>query len=162
MKTALSLITVLCLLAAGCSKQAPEHRIVVPAGERVRIPLESVNDGGVHFFTVRIPLESVNDGGVHFFTYKCDGRNVNFFIRTDGTGRLQAHFDACYSCFKYKLGYVREGSEVVCIACRIGYRLEDVIWDYVGACAPINLKSRISNRYLTINRSSLEKGKRFF
>jgi uncharacterized membrane protein len=145
MKTALSLITVLCLLAAGCSKQAPEHRIVVPAGERVRIP-----------------LESVNDGGVHFFTYKCDGRNVNFFIRTDGTGRLQAHFDACYSCFKYKLGYVREGSEVVCIACRIGYRLEDVIWDYVGACAPINLKSRISNRYLTINRSSLEKGKRFF
>jgi uncharacterized membrane protein len=145
MKTALSLITVLCLLAAGCSKQAPEHRIVVPAGERVRIP-----------------LESVNDGGVHFFTYKCDGRNVNFFVRTDGTGRLQAHFDACYSCFKYKLGYVREGNEVVCIACRIGYRLEDVIWDYVGACAPINLKSRISNGHLAINRSSLEKGKRFF
>ncbi len=145
MKTALSLITVLCLLAAGCSKQAPEHRIVVPAGERVRIP-----------------LESVNDGGVHFFTYKCDGRNVNFFIRTDGTGRLQAHFDACYSCFKYKLGYVREGSEVVCIACRIGYRLEDVIWDYVGACAPINLKSRISDGHLTIRRASLEKGKRFF
>ena len=145
MKTALSLITVLCLLAAGCSKQAPEHRIVVPAGERVRIP-----------------LESVNDGGVHFFTYKCDGRNVNFFIRTDGTGRLQAHFDACYSCFKYKLGYVWEGNEVVCIACRIGYRLEDVIWDYIGACAPINLKSQISNGHLTINRFSLERGKRFF
>ena len=51
MKTALSLITVLCLLAAGCSKQAPEHRIVVPAGERVRIPLATVNDGGGHFFT---------------------------------------------------------------------------------------------------------------
>jgi len=145
MKTALSLILVLSLLGTGCSKQAPEHRIVVPAGARVRIP-----------------LKTVNDGGVHFFTYKWDGRNVNFFVRTDGTGRLQAHFDACYSCFKYKLGYVREGNEVVCIACRIGYRLEDVIWDYVGACAPINLKSRVSDGHLTIRRASLEKGKRFF
>ena len=145
MKTALSLLLVLSLLAAGCSKQAPEHRIVVPDGERVSIP-----------------LATVNDGGVHFFTYKWDGRNVNFFVRTDGTGRLQAHFDACYSCFKYKLGYVREGNEVVCIACRIGYRLEDVIWDYVGACAPINLRSRISDGHLTIRCASLEKGKRFF
>jgi uncharacterized membrane protein len=147
MKKILSLITVLCFLqfAAGCSKQAPEHRIVVPAGGRVRIP-----------------LETVNDGGVHFFTYKWDGRNINFFVRTDGTGHLQAHFDACYSCFKYKLGYVREGEEVVCIACRIGYRLEDVIWDYIGACAPINLKSRISDGRMTISRTSLEKGKKFF
>ena len=147
MKTALLLISVLCLLPleVGCSKQAPEHRVVVPAGDRVSIS-----------------LDTVNDGGVHFFTYKWEGRNINFFVRTDGTGHLQAHFDACYSCFKYKLGYVREGEEVVCIACQIGYRLEDVIWDYIGACAPINLKSRILNRHLTINRTSLEKGKKFF
>ena len=147
MKTLMPLITILCLLqfAAGCSKQSPEHRIVVPVGDRVNIS-----------------LDTVNDGGVHFFTYKWDGCNINFFVRTDGTGHLQAHFDACYSCFKYKLGYVQEGKEVVCIACRIGYRLEDVIWDYIGACAPINLKSRISDGYLTIRRSSLEKGKRFF
>jgi uncharacterized membrane protein len=147
MKTLMPLITILCLLqfAAGCSKQAPEHRIVVPVGDRVNIS-----------------LDRVNDGGVHFFTYKWDGRNINFFVRTDGTGHLQAHFDACYSCFKYKLGYVWKGKEVVCIACRIGYRLEDVIWDYIGACAPINLKSRILNGDLTINRTSLEKGKRFF
>ena len=147
MRTLLPLIAVLCLLQfeAGCSKQAPEHQIVLPTGDRVNIS-----------------LDTVNDGGVHFFTYKWDGRNINFFVRTDGTGHLQAHFDACYSCFKYKLGYVHEGDEVVCIACRIGYRLENVIWDYIGACAPINLKSRVSNGHLTINRKSLEKGKRFF
>jgi uncharacterized membrane protein len=134
MRTTLSLISLLCLLQVlvGCSPQAPEHQIVIPAGERVNIS-----------------LDRVNDGGVHFFTYKWEGRNINFFVRTDGTGHLQAHFDACYS-------------EVVCIACRIGYRLEDVIWDYIGACAPINLKSRISNGHLTIRRASLEKGKRFF
>lgn len=132
-------------LLAGCGRQAPEHPIVVPDGDRINIR-----------------LASVNNGGVHFFTYKYDGKNINFFIRTDGTGRLQAHFDACYSCFKYKLGYVREKNQVVCIACRIGYNLDDVVWDYVGACAPINLKSNIDGNYLVIRRPWLEKGERFF
>ena len=139
---------VLCLaipMLVGCERQAPQHPIVVPNGDRVSIR-----------------LAAVNDGGVHFFTYKCEGKNINFFVRTDGTGRLQAHFDACYSCFKYKLGYVREGNQVVCIACRIGYNLGDVLWDYVGACAPISLRSRISGERLVISRSWLEKGIKFF
>ena len=129
----------------GCERQAPEHPIVVPRGDRVSIP-----------------LAAVNDGGVHFFTFKHEGKNVNFFVRTDGSGNLQAHFDACYSCFKYKLGYVHEGDQVVCIACRIGYDLADVVWDYIGACAPINLKSRIAGQYMVIKRTWLEKGERFF
>ena len=130
---------------AGCERQAPEHPIVVPRGDRVSIP-----------------LAAVNDGGVHFFTFKHEGKNVNFFVRTDGSGKLQAHFDACYSCFKYKLGYVHEGDQVVCIACRIGYDLADVVWDYIGACAPINLKSRIAGQHMLIKRTWLEKGERFF
>lgn len=141
------LLACLMLLCQGCSKQAPEH-------EHVSL------DQGV----VKIPLRRINDGGVHFFTYQFDGKNVNFFIRTDGEGHLQAHFDACYSCFKYKLGYVwrREKNQVVCIACQIGYDLKDVLWDYVGACAPINLKSRVQGDFLVIDQSHLEKGGRFF
>ena len=132
-------------MLVGCERQAPEHPVIVSDGDRVNIR-----------------LANVNNGGVHFFTYKHGGKNINFFVRTDGSGKLQAHFDACYSCFKYKLGYVREGNQVVCIACRIGYNLDDVVWDYVGACAPINLKSGIAGKYLMIERSRLEKGKRFF
>ena len=132
-------------MMVGCERQAPEYPVVVPAADRVSIR-----------------LAAVNNGGVHFFTYKHGGKNINFFVRTDGTGKLQAHFDACYSCFKYKLGYVREANQVVCIACRIGYDLDDVVWDYVGACAPINLKSGIAGHHLVIERSRLEKGKRFF
>ena len=132
-------------LLAGCERQAPEHPIVVPRGDRVSIP-----------------LAAVNDGGVHFFTFKHEGKNVNFFVRTDGSGKLQAHFDACYSCFKYKLGYVHEGDQVVCIACRIGYDLADVVWDYVGACAPIILRSRAGGDQLEIRCAWLEKGGRFF
>ena len=128
-----------------CGQQAPEHPIVVPQGDQVSIP-----------------LATINDGGVHFFTFKHEGKNINFFVRTDGTGKLQAHFDACYSCYKYKLGFIHEGNQVVCIACRIGYDLADVVWDYIGACAPINLNSRIAGKYMVIKRSWLEKGKRFF
>ena len=132
-------------LMSGCGDRAPQHRLIAPQGDRINIP-----------------LAVVHDGGVHFFTYQHAGKNINFFVRTDGTGKLQAHFDACYSCFKYKLGYVREENRVVCIACRIGYDLDDVVWDYIGACAPINLKSRIAGDHLVIKQSSLEKGKRLF
>lgn len=141
----LLLVLGLLLAAAGCRPNAPEHPVVTLANDRLSLP-----------------LQQVADGRVHFFTYKCDGRNLNFFVRTDGSGRLQAHFDACYSCFKYKQGYVQEGRQVVCIACRIGYDLKDEVWDYVGACAPIPLKSRVAQGRLVILRKWLEKGKRFF
>ena len=147
MTTTISMIGVLCVLqiVAGCSRHAPEHQVVAIEGDELGIA-----------------LGRVSEGGVHFFTYKCEGKNINFFVRTDGTGRLQTHFDACYGCFKYKLGYVPEGNQVVCIACRIGYHLDDVLWDYVGACVPISLNSRISGERLIIKRRCLERGKKFF
>ena len=147
MKPFLSIVAVACVLflQTGCGPKAPEHQLVVPEGD-----------------WVNISLEAVDDGDVHFFTYKWQGKNINFFVRTDGAGRLHAHFDACYSCFKYKLGYVREGSQAVCIACRIGYDLDDAVWDYVGACAPITLNSRIAGSRLAIRRSWIERGGKFF
>ena len=132
-------------LMAGCERQAPQHQVLAPQDGRVNIL-----------------LTAVNDGGVHFFTYRHGGKNINFFVRTDGSGKLQTHFDACYSCFKYKLGYVRQGNQVVCIACRIGYDLDDAVWDYIGACAPISLKSRIAGKHLVISQSRLEKGRKLF
>ena len=50
----------------------------------------------------------------------------------------------------------------MCIAYRSGYNLDDVVWDYVGGCAPINLKSGTAGNHLVIKRSRLEKGKIFF
>ncbi len=129
----------------GCQRQAPEHEVVT-AEEAV----------------IRIALARVADGGAHFFTYKHEGRNVNFFIRTDGQGTIRAHFDACYSCFKYKRGYVQHGQAVVCIACQIGYDLGTPIWDFVGACVPITLKCRIENSAVVLPVSAVEKGARYF
>lgn len=148
MKVAMiSKIGILCALLglAGCSRQPPEHQLVVSRDD-----------------AVAIPLTTVNDGRVHFFTYKFENKNINFFVRTDWVGQLHAHFDACYSCFKYKLGYVWEGNQVVCIACRIGYNLDDSVWDYVGGCVPISLKSRLFRDHLLIKHSWLVKGKKLF
>ena len=88
-------------------------------------------------------------------------RNAILLVLAGGfLGGYAGH--AGYSCFKYKLGYVREGNQVICIACRIGYDLDSVIWDYVGACAPISLKGQISGGRLVIRRFWLQKGEKLF
>lgn len=139
------LVMVFLAVAGGCRRNAPQHEVVT-------------SRGGV----VRIPMEQVADGQAHFFTYPHDGRNVNFFIRKDGQSIVRAHFDACHSCYKYRRGYVQEGRQVVCIACRIGYDLETSVWDYVGPCVPINLKCRIQDGAVILPVPALQKGSRFF
>ena len=133
------------LVAGGCSTEAPVHEIV------------SLNDG-----CVKIPVTTVDDGRVHFFTYHHDGRNVNFLVRTDGEGTLHAHLDACYACYRYKRGFVFEDPHLVCIACRLEYAVADEVWDYIGACAPISVHSKVVGDELTIDADTLKRAARYF
>ena len=134
---------------AACSKQAPVYPFVeVVAGE----------NGG----EVRIPTADVSDGDAHFFTCRLGDKNINFFVRTDADGRLLTHFDACYNCYKYRMGYVQEDRQVVCLACRIAYDLNESEWDWVGPCVPVSLKSRIEEGMLVITARKLESGARLF
>lgn len=132
------------LIFPGCSRQ-PEYQLV------------ELTDG-----VLVLPLTLVSDGDVHFFTYKFSGKSINFFVRTDGRGEFHTHFDACYGCFKYKRGYIHEGDTIICAACRLSYNLKEVIWDYIGACAPITLKSKIVGEDLIIRGTHLQRGARFF
>jgi uncharacterized membrane protein len=132
-------------LGWGCGKSAPVH-------EKVRA------EGGF----VRLPRLAVADGGVHFFTFVHEGANVNFLFRTDGNGMLHSHLDACYSCFKYKLGFVHEGEDVVCIACRLKYPIEKEFWDYIGACAPIPIHSETVGEFVVIEEALLQQAARYF
>lgn len=140
---AAGLATVLLLVA--CGPQPPEHEIVEAGGA-----------------SLRIAVARVADGGVHFFTFLHEGRSVNFLIRTDRSGVLQAHLDACYGCYQYKLGYVVEGDNLICRACRLEYPIADEAWDFIGACAPIALRSEIDGDDLVIERGVLEKAVRYF
>jgi len=141
--TLLSLLST--ALLGACTPAAPTHQIVLLEGD-----------------SVHISRSVVGDGRVHFFTYQHDGKNVNFLIRTDGRGTHHAHLDACYGCYRYRQGYIVENEALVCIACRLEYRLEDEVWDYIGACAPISIHSSLEDGQLVIDGSILERASRYF
>lgn len=138
-------LTVAAILVAACDRLPPEHDIV--------------ETGTQH---VRIARSEVADGEVHFYTYRYQGKRVNFLVRTDGTGQLKTHLDACYGCYRYRRGFLVEGKYLVCRACRFEYSIEDEVWDYKGACAPISIHSALDGDDLIIERSHLERAARYF
>lgn len=139
----LTLILVL-ILSAACSNLPKEHKVVT-AKEGV----------------LSIPASEVNDGKVHFYTYKKSGKRINFFIRTAGTGKLSAYFDACYICYKKKKGYHEEGTDLICNECKLKFRLADEVWENKD-CSPILFKSKLENNNLTIKTEDIEKGSKLF
>ena len=142
---ALAVLLLSAATLAGCGPRPPEHRVVVA-------------EGGA----VRLPLAEVADGKVHFYTFLHDGRNVNFLVRTDGRGALHTHLDACYSCYRYRRGFVVEGADLLCIACRYTYPIADEVWDFQGACAPIPIRFAVEEGRLVVERAVLEKAARYF
>ena len=138
-------LVAMAILLGACGRQPPEHPIVEAAGQQVRIA-----------------RSEVADGEVHFYTFLHQGRRVNFLVRTDGTGRLQTHLDACFGCYRYRRGFFVEGESLVCRACRFEYAIEDELWDYIGACAPISIHSELEGDDLVIERSLLERAAHYF
>jgi len=128
----------------GCSKLPAEHTVIkAEQGE------------------IKIPVNEVDDGKVHFYTYKASGTLINFFVRTDGTGKLSTYFDACFTCYKRKKGYRCEGTDLVCNECNLRFRLAEEKWVHEG-CSPIALTSRIEGGNIIIRTDDIEKGRRLF
>lgn len=139
------LVLVALALLAACGPKSPQHEIV------------TLDDG-----TVSLPLDQVADGAVHFFTYRHEGKNVNFLVRSDAQGTLHTHLDACFSCYRYRRGFVVEEGDLVCIACRLTYPIAEREWDFQGACAPIPIHSTIEGGHLKLERAVLERAARYF
>ncbi len=128
-----------------CGSSAPVH------------PLVQEKDG-----KVIIPLSEVNDGKVHFYTFKKSGKKTNFFVRTDSSGKVDAYFDACFTCYKHKKGYRVEGSDLVCNECGMHFPIAAEQWDNSQGCSPILLKSTIDNGQLVMDTELLKKGSKLF
>jgi len=139
------LVAAAAALAIGCGGRAPSYPTVAIVGS-----------------AVRLPLEEVADGRVHFYSWEESGTRVNFLVRTDGKGVLHTHLDACYSCYHYRRGFIVEDNDLVCIACRYEYPIEDEAWDFIGACAPISIHSKVEAGRLVIPRRVLEQAVRYF
>jgi uncharacterized membrane protein len=139
------LIVLILLVLFSCSTQEAKYPVVKA-------------DGSI----VKIPLKDVSDGRVHFFSFKSGGKNINFFVRMDGAGKLHTCFDACFTCYKFKKGYRVEGTDIVCNECGTKFRLADEVWKDVGGCAPIALPSAINGDFILINASDLKRGEKLF
>ncbi|TAL22246.1 MAG: DUF2318 domain-containing protein [Nitrospirae bacterium] len=139
---ALSLVVL--ILSAACSNLPKEHKVITAKEE-----------------VISIPVSEVKDGKVHFFTYKKSGKRINFFIRTDGAGKLSAFFDACYICYKKKKGYREEGADLICNECKLKFRIADEVWENKD-CSPILLKSKTGDGNLIIKTEDIEKGIKLF
>jgi len=111
---------------------------------------------------LRISRAAVADGDVHFYSFAHEGRRVNFLVRTDGRGNLHAHLDACFSCYRYRRGFVVDGADLRCVACRYTYPIADEVWDFQGACAPIPIRFELEEEWLVIDRRTLERAARYF
>ena len=140
-----SALAFLLAAAAGCAREPPQYPEVLAQGN------------GIH-----IPVSQVNDGKVHFFAFKYEDKGINFLVRTDRKGNLRTHYDACYSCYKYKRGFRVTGNKILCIACGLTYDLGEEEWDFIGPCSPIPLKSRIRGEDLVIHVERIKRGKKLF
>ena len=137
----LALLGLVLLVPAGCGDPPPRYPLLPVTGDRLELPVAAVADGAVHFFSCRL-----------------EGKTIDFFVRTDVRGELSAYFDACYSCCRYRQGYVQEGGKLVCRACRVHFDLAEGGWDFVGACTPVPLRSRLRGDILVISRDQLARG----
>jgi FTR1 family protein len=107
---------------------------------------------------VRIPLDWVNDGGLHRFRFTHERTSIRFFVVTRPTGELTARLEACTICGAHP--YFREADEVVCQNCAAAIPLGFL--DTPGGCNPIKVDARVDGEELVIPVGGLLGGAHFF
>lgn len=99
---------------------------------------------------IRIPLEEIDDGKAHHYTVAAeDGTVVTFFTLKSSDGVIRAAVDACDVCYRSGKGYVQEGDHMVCQNC--GRRFPSERINVVkGGCNPAPLERTIEDGHLVI------------
>ena len=124
---------------------------------------------------VRIPIESVDDGNVHRYSINDRGVDIRFFVLRTGLGKFASAFDACYACYDYGRYYLRDG-QLICSQCEAPVSLmklrpaaeeeqrdENMSGSMEGnGCAPIFLASRIKSGQIEIKLADLQSRRKYF
>jgi len=141
-----TLLAVVLLLSPGCG---PPNQKVYPV-----LPLQ---DG-----VVKVDLSAIENGSGVFFTYPAStGRNVDYFVYKDSSGKARGVLDACRTCYRWRKGYRLDGNQVVCRKCDMKFSL-DGLHEGTGSCVPIGIRSSTENDTLTIPVTELEAGAKYF
>lgn len=127
------------------------------SGNNAKYPEIRARDG-----VVSVALEGLAPGAARFHTYRSpSGKKVDFFVYRDSAGEPHAVLDACRTCYRWKMGYVLDGGEVVCLKCEMRFKM-DSLAQGSGSCVPIAVKSAAREAVLEIPVAELEAGARFF
>ncbi|MDH4101593.1 MAG: Fe-S-containing protein [Nitrospirota bacterium] len=110
---------------------------------------------------VKIPIEKINDGQAHYFTLAEGGKSINFFVLKSQDGTIRAAFDTCDVCYSHKKGYRQEGSEMVCNQCDQRFPA-DKINDVKGGCNPAPLNRTVEGNMLVISQADIVSGAGYF
>ncbi len=99
---------------------------------------------------VRIPLNEVQDGKMHLFTIEAGGQSIRFMVikKPNGYG---AALDACRICGAE--GYRQEGQNVVCRHCGSAIYIPTI--GEAGGCNPIGVPSHLEGGDIVLDVSSL-------
>jgi uncharacterized membrane protein len=122
-----------------------------PKGEAV-LPKD-----GVFSFNAR----EIGAGDVRFYRYDGGRKRVTFFIARTPSGEIRTAFDACVTCYPYKMGYKVGNGCVVCVYCNTAFKLDE-LGTGKGNCIPIAIPHHIEGDTLTINQKDIEAGERWF
>jgi high-affinity iron transporter len=109
-------------------------------------PVQAVND------RVRIPVNEVEDGNLHLFTLQTNGQSIRFMVikRPNGYGTA---LDACLICGAE--GYRQEGQNVICRHCASAIYIPSI--GQKGGCNPIGFPSQVVGDDIVIDVSSVAK-----
>jgi len=144
--------------AAAQSSNAADQDLPAQAATQGHEPYPLIAaDAGV----VRLPVASLDDGQVHFFTLMVGGRPLEFFVVKDESGTVRAALNACEVCFPAKLGYHQEGNEVVCNNCGRRFPISQVGVVH-GGCNPAPLSPVVEGDAIVIQESELADGLKLF
>ncbi|MDR0762721.1 MAG: Fe-S-containing protein, partial [Campylobacteraceae bacterium] len=109
----------------------------------------------------KISVELLKDNKLHRFAYITDaGNKIRFFALNRFPDKVSpvAVFDACMICGD--MGYIKNGDELICIACNVRIFLPSVGKE--GGCNPIPFPYEFDGEYITIKLDTIEKGVNYF
>jgi high-affinity iron transporter len=99
---------------------------------------------------VRVPINEVQDGSMHLYTVNADSQSLRFMIIKKPNGWGVA-LDACRICGAE--GYRQEGQNVMCRHCASAIYIPSI--GDQGGCNPIGVASHVDGGDLVIDISSL-------
>ena len=111
---------------------------------------------------VRLPLSTLDDGQADFYTYQADdGTTIRFFAVKSSDGVVRTAFDACDVCYPARKGFHQEGAEMVCNNCGRRFPIA-MVGQVSGGCNPAPLIASTDGKDVVMEANSVLAGVGYF